>query len=131
MERMNLALPGIENRRILEQSSWYDNEGYRTIPLEQGTSYDNEEHDDSGQQRRIIICCDGTWNDRETNQPLTNVTRIQSCLAVRDKRGEETYEQLSYYIDGIGAGSTWGGAIHDGSTGRGNTCLESIRCTVY
>ena len=91
-----------------------------SIPLDQDTSYDSEDFVDSDQHRRIIICCDGTWNDRETDQPLTNVTRIQSCLAVRDTRGEERYEQLSYYIDGIGAGTTWGGAIHDGSTGSGN-----------
>ena len=102
-----------------------------SIPLEQGTSYESEDFVDSDQHRRIIICCDGTWNDRETNQPFTNVTRIQSCLAVRDKRGDESYEQLSYYIDGIGTGSTWGGAIHDGSTGRGNSYPESIKCTVY
>ena len=102
-----------------------------TIPLEQDPSYDSEDYDDSDQHRRIIICCDGTWNDRETNQPLTNVTRIQSCLAVRDKRGSEKYEQLSYYIDGIGAGTTWGGAIHDGSTGRGKSCREPTAYRAY
>ena len=95
-----------------------------SIDIRQGNSYDADDYDDSHQHRRIIICCDGTWNDRETNQPLTNVTRIQSCLADRDKRHEERYEQLSYYIDGIGAGTTLGGAIHDGSTGSGNKFLE-------
>lgn len=91
-----------------------------SIDIRQGNLYDADDYDDSHQHRRIIICCDGTWNDRETNQPLTNVTRIQSCLAVRDKRHKDRYEQLSYYIDGIGAGTTLGGAIHDGSTGSGN-----------
>ncbi len=99
-----------------------------SIPLH---SEDYADYVDSDQHRRIIICCDGTWNDRETNQPLTNVTRIQSCLAVRDKRDNESYEQLSYYIDGIGAGTTWGGAIHDGSTGSGNSSLGSMKCTVH
>ena len=93
-------------------------------------SIDEDGHNNSHQRRRIIICCDGTWNDRETNQPLTNVTRIQSCLDVRDKRRKEQYEQLSYYIDGIGSGTTWGGAIHDGSTESGNKVLEPVKCIV-
>ena len=85
-----------------------------------------------GRYRRIIICCDGTWNDRETDQPLTNVTRIQSCFALRDERQtNHRYEQLSYYLDGIGAGTTWTGAIHDGSTGSGRVVLLLHSVIIY
>jgi hypothetical protein len=110
-----------------------------SIPLAQSsipfahlsTPLEQEDFVDSDQHRRMIICCDGTWNDRETNQPLTNVTRIQSCFAVRDKRYNGSYEQLSYYIDGIGTGTTWGGSLYDGSTGSGDTYLEPRKYTVY
>lgn len=77
--------------------------------------------------RRIIICCDGTWNDREENQPFTNVTRIQSCFEPRDYRSKKRYEQLSYYLDGIGTGTTWFGSRHDGLTGKSKKIYHNIQ----
>ncbi|KAM6513247.1 hypothetical protein FALCPG4_015697 [Fusarium falciforme] len=85
--------------------------------------------------RRIIICCDGTWNDRETKQPLTNVTRVQSCFEARDDCHGHRYDQISYYIDGIGTGTTVLGSIKDGSTGQGisRKIREAYRhvCSTY
>jgi hypothetical protein len=69
--------------------------------------------------RRIIICCDGTWNDRETNDPFTNVSKLISCLASVDVRDEERqYEQLPIYLDGIGTGTTFWGSLYEGATGK-------------
>lgn len=60
--------------------------------------------------RRAIVCCDGTWNDRETEQPFTNVTKLISCIASEATCREARYEQIPYYIDGIGTGTTWLGS---------------------
>ncbi|KAF2804344.1 uncharacterized protein BDZ99DRAFT_502736 [Mytilinidion resinicola] len=69
--------------------------------------------------RRIILCCDGTWNDRETNDPFTNVTKFISCLDSVDDRGKERqYEQIPIYLDGIGTGTTLSGSLYEGATGK-------------
>ena len=70
--------------------------------------------------RRIIICLDGTWNDKEAVQPFTNVVRLQALLAAKVHRnGTTRYEQISYYIDGIGTNTTWFGRKWDGAFGTG------------
>ncbi|KAI9887629.1 MAG: hypothetical protein M1823_000493 [Watsoniomyces obsoletus] len=71
--------------------------------------------------RTIIICFDGTWNDREIKQPFTNVTRLQGYLANKSPRTSgdlrasrsSRREQFSYYIDGIGTGTTWLGSVRE------------------
>jgi uncharacterized protein (DUF2235 family) len=74
--------------------------------------------------RRIIICCDGTWNDRETRDPVTNVSRIISCLEPIDDRDKtRRYHQLPIYLDGIGTGTTWFGRRYAGATGAGENLL--------
>ncbi|XP_014550038.1 hypothetical protein COCVIDRAFT_32114 [Bipolaris victoriae FI3] len=86
-------------------------------------------------RRRIIICCDGTWNDRETKQPFTNVTRILSCIEPQDDTNNNRYDQLPYYIDGIGTGTTWLGRGKSGATGSGisRKIREAYRhvCSTY
>lgn len=70
--------------------------------------------------RRIIISCDGTWNDSSSKQPYTNVIYFQSLLAARDTRSDGIqYEQIPYYVDGIGSNQTWYGRIKDGAFGTG------------
>ncbi|WP_236796196.1 DUF2235 domain-containing protein [Amycolatopsis sp. GM8] len=44
--------------------------------------------------KRIVICCDGTWNSRKQPAP-TNVVRISDALAKRD-------DQLVNYHEGVG-----------------------------
>jgi hypothetical protein len=70
-------------------------------------------------RKRIIICCDGTKNDRETEQPLTNVTRILSCIdtAGSDVHNETRFDQITHYIDGIGTGTTPLGSAYDSAFG--------------
>jgi uncharacterized protein (DUF2235 family) len=69
--------------------------------------------------RRIILCSDGAWNDRETDDPPTNVTKLISCLDSVDKRDKiHHYEQLPIYLDGIGTGTTYVGSFYEGATGK-------------
>lgn len=78
-------------------------------------------------RRRIIICCDGTWNDRETEQPFTNVTKILDCIdtAGFGDHPKQRFQQLVYYMDGIGTGTTWVGARVDGVFGTSKKRLSS------
>lgn len=69
------------------------------------------------EHRRIIICCDGTWNDRETRDPFTNVSKIINCIATMGQEDGKVYHQIPIYLDGIGTGTTWFGKRLDGATG--------------
>jgi len=69
--------------------------------------------------KRIILCCDGTWNsaDQESNGvPCpTNVVKLGYRIAKRDANG---VQQLLYYDQGVGTGNSidrlTGGAFGDG-----------------
>lgn len=50
-------------------------------------------------KKRLIICCDGTWNEPATR---TNVWRIKNAIATRDERGDEPIMQWVYYDPGVG-----------------------------
>ncbi|KAJ5938685.1 hypothetical protein N7466_001819 [Penicillium verhagenii] len=73
--------------------------------------------------KRIIICCDGTWQSSvsgEKNVP-SNVTRL--CRAINpigtDAEGNE-FQQIVWYDSGIGSTSSLLlGTIHEGATGSG------------
>ncbi|KAE8440705.1 hypothetical protein EG329_006791 [Mollisiaceae sp. DMI_Dod_QoI] len=67
--------------------------------------------------KRIIVCCDGTWNDSiSTDSPLTNVARISRCIPGISASG--IVQIVSYYC-GIGSGTSKPGNFVDGLTGRG------------
>ncbi|KAH8677362.1 hypothetical protein BX600DRAFT_531243 [Xylariales sp. PMI_506] len=72
--------------------------------------------------KRIIICCDGTWQSSVsniTNIP-SNITRLARYLtrSGRDKDGKE-WQQLIYYDAGIGTGVSALEAMREGGTGSG------------
>ena len=56
-----------QSRRIELATPAFASELGSNIDFRQGNLYDVDDYDDSHQHRRIIICCDGMWNDRETN----------------------------------------------------------------
>ena len=70
--------------------------------------------------KRIIICCDGTWNtpDKSKNGvPIaTNVVKIAESVQAQDDSG---VKQLLYYDTGVGSGGGWLKRIYDGATGAG------------
>lgn len=58
--------------------------------------------------KKIVICCDGTWNKREEKlhgevQP-TNVVRLMRLLASADQHGTP---QVVYYDKGVGTAGIW------------------------
>ena len=57
--------------------------------------------------KRLIVCCDGTWNNPEQEDngiaAPTNVVKIYNALAEQDANG---IEQLKYYHPGVGGEDT-------------------------
>lgn len=61
------------------------------------------------QPKRLVICCDGTWQSATSLDPTkgcsSNVTRLSRVLANagKDKNGKD-WQQVVYYDAGIGTG---------------------------
>jgi uncharacterized protein (DUF2235 family) len=53
--------------------------------------------------KRLVICCDGTWNSLGQPAP-TNVGQLQQLVAPADPDGTE---QRVYYHEGVGTGKMW------------------------
>jgi hypothetical protein len=70
--------------------------------------------------KRIIICCDGTWNAPDTEfggQPvMTNVVKIARAIL---PAGADGARQMMYYDKGVGTRGSRVRRIIDGATGRG------------
>ena len=69
--------------------------------------------------KRIVVCCDGTWNtvDQESNgTPCpTNVVRLAYHVAKQDKQGTQ---QITYYDQGVGTGNLFD-RVRGGVKGEG------------
>ena len=79
-------------------------------------------------KKRIIVCCDGTWNDLEMRY-ITNVGRlVQALPSVGSSNGEDV-AQLVFYDDGVGADSSGIRKLWQGSLGKGidNLIYEAYR----
>lgn len=67
--------------------------------------------------KRLIMCCDGTWNTAEQSWP-TNVTRVRAALSGMDSAGTK---QCAFYHEGVGV-KRWerlrGGAFGFGLSGN-------------
>ena len=64
--------------------------------------------------KRIVVCCDGTWND-PSKPKQTNVNKLKDAVIARGP-GDPDTKQRVHYVDGVGAkGSLWdrlrGGAV--------------------
>ena len=70
--------------------------------------------------KRLIVCCDGTWNtpdEEENNLPAaTNVVRLYNALAPQDARG---CTQLAYYHTGVGTSGGFFSRLAGGMYGAG------------
>jgi len=58
-------------------------------------------------KKRIIVCCDGTWNEPESVKDKvkvpTNVLKMVRAIAAHDKKNN--INQVIYYDQGVGTGS--------------------------
>jgi len=71
--------------------------------------------------KRLVLCCDGTWQNLEKGYP-TNVVKIAQAVMTKDQSGDE---QIVYYDEGVGAEGGVGPltrevtAVVGGALGRG------------
>ena len=71
-------------------------------------------------KKRLIGCCDGTWNDSiSSDSPLTNVSRISRLITDIDENSPSRVPQVVYYHTGVGSGTSPAGNVVDGMSGRG------------
>lgn len=70
--------------------------------------------------RRLIVCCDGTWNTPDQEQDgipsPTNVVRLYNAVADEDAAGAK---QLKYYHPGVGTEGNWWQKLAGGTVGAG------------
>ena len=70
--------------------------------------------------KRIVVCCDGTWNlpDKDSGGiPVpTNVVKLAEAVRPRDKNG---IDQVMYYDPGIGTSGSLLKRVFDGFNGTG------------
>ncbi|KAH9473234.1 hypothetical protein Pst134EA_000307 [Puccinia striiformis f. sp. tritici] len=78
-------------------------------------------------QKRLIICCDGTWSNGLSTAPssATNVLKLARCICPQDSRTFPPIPQVVFYQSGLG--TTEGPALDlaQGATGAG--ILAKIR----
>ena len=53
-------------------------------------------------KKRLIVCCDGTWQDLDCAYP-TNVVKLAQAIKNSDSQGKP---QILYYSEGIGSGAS-------------------------
>lgn len=70
--------------------------------------------------KRIVICCDGTWNspgDTADGEPVkTNIQKLFEGVCNLDNDG---VQQIKYYVEGVGTAGSKLRKIIDGATGYG------------
>lgn len=67
--------------------------------------------------KRLVICCDGTWN-RPENENITNIEKIARTVET-DPARTNGIQQLVQYIGGVGANWYWVDRILGGAFGLG------------
>lgn len=97
----------------------------RQIVLYTGPRFDKR-------RKKIIVCCDGTWNSEHFKQPQTNVSRIARAVKPYDDDVHQHMDgdprqspQVVLYLNGIGTGTSARANTKDAIWGRGG-CGVSI-----
>lgn len=66
--------------------------------------------------KRLIACCDGTWNDADAPAETTNVIRMARAIKTQTAEG---IEQIVYYHSGVGTGGDEVNTVLGGAVGLG------------
>ena len=78
--------------------------------------------------KKIVICCDGTWNTPDKTEEgiprATNVVKLAESVLKKDDKG---IEQCAYYDTGIGSSGSWIKRIFNGATGTGISNIAQQR----
>jgi uncharacterized protein (DUF2235 family) len=66
--------------------------------------------------KRLVVCCDGTWNDSDQGTDYTNVSRFAWSIKPVDAKG---ITQIVYYQSGVGTEGSKTSQIASGALGMG------------
>ncbi|EOR03905.1 hypothetical protein E3P89_01246 [Wallemia ichthyophaga] len=78
--------------------------------------------------RRLIVCCDGTWQDglaTKAEEEYTNILRLTRAIRQEDRRHFPPTPQICHYVSGVGTGWSLSEQLIGGATG--NTLGIKIR----
>jgi uncharacterized protein (DUF2235 family) len=67
--------------------------------------------------KRIVICCDGTWNN-PSKPKQTNVSKLANAVIQRDAGGGEI-GQIVRYVSGVGSSGSFWDRLRGGAIGYG------------
>ncbi|EPQ60681.1 hypothetical protein GLOTRDRAFT_118837 [Gloeophyllum trabeum ATCC 11539] len=68
-------------------------------------------------KKRIIVCCDGTWQDGiivEQRWKYTNILRLARMFNHQDERFQPPIPQIVFYQSGIGSAKNWYAELVEG-----------------
>ena len=68
--------------------------------------------------KRIIVCCDGTWNSADTQTTDTNVALMAQLRSMPFRRQAASCRS-ALYLRGVGATGLHFETVFDGATGHG------------
>jgi uncharacterized protein (DUF2235 family) len=78
--------------------------------------------------KRFIICCDGTWQSSDSGKVSvpSNVAILSRIIAADDgeEDGEVHFEQVSYYMSGIGTEGDENSNLVVWAAGRTNKAVQ-------
>jgi len=70
--------------------------------------------------KRLIVCCDGTWNDEDSAASFTNVVRMARAIRPQDDVSSgQSIPQIVYYHSGVGTGGDEVEKVLSGAIGLG------------
>ena len=69
--------------------------------------------------KRLVVCCDGTWNDSDSGTDYTNVSRLAWAIKPVDKRDGKDIPQVVFYQSGVGTEGGKASKILSGAVGLG------------
>lgn len=69
--------------------------------------------------KRLVVCCDGTWNDADSGGDFTNVVRMARAVKAEDDALVPGTKQVVYYHSGVGSGGDALMHVVGGGTGLG------------
>ena len=66
--------------------------------------------------KRLIVCCDGTWNNADSKDAETNVALMARAIHANPKDGPQ---QIVLYLRGVGSSGLLAETLWEGATGYG------------
>jgi uncharacterized protein (DUF2235 family) len=69
--------------------------------------------------KRLVVCCDGTWQDADKGEGYTNVSRLAWAIKPSDDRGGKDVLQVVFYQSGVGSEGDLFDKVAGGGVGLG------------